>query len=59
MIKFLRISSIYSGFLKNISEQIKKDDSYEKILKNVFEIKYSVSNNISKELNKKVMNVLK
>ena len=53
MIKFLRISSIYSGFLKNISEQIKKDDSYEKILKNVFEIKYSVSNNISKELNKK------
>ena len=53
MIKFLRISSIYSGFLDNISEQIKKDDSYEKVLKNVFEIKYSVSNNISKELNKK------
>ena len=53
MIKFLRISSIYSGFLKNISEQIKKDDTYEKVLKNVFEIKYSVSNNISKELNKK------
>ena len=53
MIKFLRISSIYSGFLKNISEQIKKDDTYEKVLKSVFEIKYSVSNNISKELNKK------
>lgn len=53
MIKFLRISSIYPGFLGNIGEKIKKDDSYEKLLKNVFETKYSVSNNISKELNKK------
>ena len=43
MIKFLRISSIYSGFLKNISDQIYKEDSYEKVLKNIFEIKYSVS----------------
>ena len=53
MIKFLRISSIYSGFLKNVGDQIKKNDTYEKALKNIFEIKYSVSNNISKELNKK------
>ena len=53
MIRFLRISSIYSGFLDNIGEKIKKDDSYEKVLKNVFETEYSVSNNISKELNKK------
>ena len=53
MIRFLRISSIYSGFLGNIGEKIKKDDTYEKVLKNVFETKYSVSDNISKELNKK------
>ena len=53
MIKFLRISSIYPGFLRNIGEKIKKDDSYEKVLKNVFETKYAVSNNISKELYKK------
>jgi spore maturation protein CgeB len=53
MIKFLRISSIYSGFLKNIGDQIEKTDSYEKVLKDVFEKKYSVSNNITKELNKK------
>lgn len=53
MIKFLRISSIYPGFLKNINNQINKNDTYELILRKVFEKKYSVSNNISKELVKK------
>lgn len=53
MIRFLRISSIYPGFFKNISNKINDNDTYEKILKNIFEEKYSVSNNISEELSKK------
>lgn len=53
MIKFLRISSVYPGFLKKIYNQIDKNDSYEKILKIVFEAKYSVSNYITEELAKK------
>ena len=52
MLKFLRISSIYPGLLKNFSDQINNSDPYEKNLKDIFEIKYSVSNNISNELNK-------
>ena len=46
MIKFLRISSIYPGFLRKINKRIKNNDTYEKILNLVFEEKYSVSNNI-------------
>lgn len=53
MIRFLRISSIYPGFFKNIYSKINENDTYEKILKNIFEEKYSVSNNISEELSKK------
>ena len=53
MIKFLRISSIYPGFLRKINKRIKNKDTYEKILDLVFEEKYSVSNNISEELIKK------
>ena len=53
MIKFLRISSIYPGFLKKINKEIKNNDTYEKILSFVFEKRYSVSNNITEELVKK------
>ncbi len=53
MIKFLRISSIYPGFLKKINKKIENNDTYEKILNLVFDERYSVSNNISEELKKK------
>lgn len=53
MVKFLRISSIYPGFLKKIDKEINKKDTYERILSFVFEKQYSVSNNISEELIKK------
>tara|TARA_Y100000816_G_C26090048_1_gene575906 strand:- start:1022 stop:2173 length:1152 start_codon:yes stop_codon:yes gene_type:complete len=53
MIKFLRISSIYPGFLKKINKKFKNNDTYEKNLNLVFDERYSVSNNISEELKKK------
>ena len=53
MVKFLRISSIYPGFLKKITKKLTKKDTYERILSFVFEKQYSVSNNISEELIKK------
>ena len=59
MIKFLRISSIYPGFLKKINKKFKNNDTYEKNLNLVFDERYSVSNNISEELKKKIMNVQK
>jgi len=53
MIKFLRVSSIYPGFLKIISKSINKEDTYDELLKKIFNEKYSVSNYLSLELNKK------
>ena len=53
MVKFLRISSIYPGFIKKINKKIMNNDTYEKILDLVFNERYSVSNNISEELTKK------
>ncbi len=53
MVKFLRISSIYPGFIKKINKKIMNNDTYEKILDLVLNERYSVSNNISKELAKK------
>jgi spore maturation protein CgeB len=52
MIKFLRISSVYPGFLKIISKSVNKEDTYDELLKKVFNQKYSVSNYLSLELNK-------
>ena len=53
MVKFLRISSIYPEFIKIVGKKINQNNSYEKILSDVFDAKYSVSNYISKELSKK------
>jgi len=52
MIKFLRISSVYPGFLKIISKSVNKEDTYDELLKKIFNEKYSVSNYLSLELNK-------
>ena len=41
MIKFLRISSIYPGFIKKINKKIKNKNTYEKILNLVFEENFS------------------
>jgi len=54
MYKFLRISSIYPGFLKKIkTDQNLKNLKYEDALEIIFKKKYSVSNFISLELKKK------
>tara|TARA_B100001057_G_scaffold268670_1_gene268795 strand:+ start:1684 stop:2844 length:1161 start_codon:yes stop_codon:yes gene_type:complete len=53
MIKFLRISSIYPAFLKEINNTIDRTENYNNILKTIFESKYSVSNFLSQELSKK------
>jgi hypothetical protein len=53
MIKFLRISSIYSGFIDEINKKINFQDNYENILNSIFKEQYSVSNYITEELSKK------
>lgn len=54
MIRFLRISSIYPLFAKQLNKKKKfKNLSYEKTLDKVFEEDFSISNNITIELKKK------
>lgn len=53
MIKFLRISSIYPGFINTLNKKIDTNDDYENILNLIFKEKYSVSNYITEELSKK------
>jgi hypothetical protein len=54
MIRFLRISSIYPLFAKQLNKKKKfKNLSYEKTLDKVFEEDFSISNNITVELKKK------
>lgn len=53
MIKFLRISSIYSGFIYEINKKINISDNYENIINSIFKEQYSVSNYITEELSKK------
>ena len=60
MIRFLRISSIYPLFVNQLNKKKKfKDLGYEKALEKVFKEDFSISNNITFELKKKNMNVLK
>ena len=53
MIKFLRISSIYPGFIYEINKKINIHDNYENIINSIFKEQYSVSNYITEELSKK------
>ena len=61
MYKFLRISSSYPKFLSLYEKKIKKNKyhKYDDILENYFEESYSVSNNITIELKRENMSVLK
>ena len=49
MIKFLRISSIYPGFIYEINKKINIHDNYENIINSIFKEQYSVSNYITEE----------
>ena len=54
MNKILRISSVYPNLIDNLKKEIDyKNLSYEELLKKIFNQKYSVSNNLTKNFNKK------
>ena len=54
MNKILRISSVYPNLIDNLKKNIDyKNLDYEELLKKIFDQKYSVSNNLTKNFNNK------
>jgi spore maturation protein CgeB len=54
MNKILRISSVYPTLINDLKKKIDyKNLGYEELLKKIFDQKYSVSNNLTKNFNKK------
>ena len=61
MIRFTRITTIYSGAAKQFNNKISKNKNlnYDQLLTKFFSFEFGEKNNLTNELTKKIINVMK